>query len=305
MKLFIDIETLPTSDDGVITTLAGKITAPANYKKPESIAEWERENKPQAVLDAVAKTSFDGMYGRICCICYAFDDGEVFSVHGDDEKTLLEQFYSHVYDLSTTEHQGYLSDVPMTVIGHNVAGFDLPFLKHRSIIHGVVPPAAIMKAMNARPWDNCIADTMLMWSSDREKRASMDKLCQAFGIDGKGDFDGSMVAATWPVNPQKVVEYCCADVERTRAMYYRITFDQRGKTEDATHAVQQATELPQAPAAITPNGGASIAARYEAIGWCHAFCCAAMDAGRDPRRIDCAEILEKAKAQLGAASADF
>lgn len=39
-------------------------------------------------------------------------------------------------------------------------------------------------------------------------------------------------------------------------------------------------------------------ARYEAIGWCHAFCCAALDDGEDPRKIDCAEIMEKAKAQL-------
>jgi len=40
-------------------------------------------------------------------------------------------------------------------------------------------------------------------------------------------------------------------------------------------------------------------ARYEAIGWCHAFCCAALDDGKDPRQIDCAEIMAKAKAQLG------
>ena len=41
-------------------------------------------------------------------------------------------------------------------------------------------------------------------------------------------------------------------------------------------------------------------ARYEAIGWCHAFCCAALDDGKDPRQIDCAEIIEKANAQLSA-----
>ena len=40
-------------------------------------------------------------------------------------------------------------------------------------------------------------------------------------------------------------------------------------------------------------------ARYEAIGWTHALCCAALDDGRDPRQIDCAEIMEMAQAQLG------
>jgi hypothetical protein len=39
-------------------------------------------------------------------------------------------------------------------------------------------------------------------------------------------------------------------------------------------------------------------ARYEAIGWCHAFCCAALDDGLDPRTIEVPAILEKAKAQL-------
>ena len=39
-------------------------------------------------------------------------------------------------------------------------------------------------------------------------------------------------------------------------------------------------------------------ARYEAIGWCHAFCCAALDDGLDQRTIEAPAILEKAKAQL-------
>jgi predicted PolB exonuclease-like 3'-5' exonuclease len=63
-----------------------------------------------------------------------------------------------------------------------------------------------------------------MWSQDREKRASMDRLCRAFGIPGKGDFDGSMVAETWAVDPLKVVSYCEDDVRRTRAMYKRMMF---------------------------------------------------------------------------------
>ncbi len=114
--------------------------------------------------------------------------------------------------------------MPLTIVGHNVAGFDLPFLKHRSLINSVKPPSQIIKAMAAKPWDSCIADTMLMWSSDSQKRASMDKLCRVFGIPGKGDFDGSMVADTWPVDPHKVIEYCADDVRRTREIYKRLTF---------------------------------------------------------------------------------
>ena len=83
----------------------------------------------------------------------------------------------------------------------------------------------MLKAFSAKPWSEEIADTMLMWSSDPHKRGSMDRICRALGLGGKGDFDGSMVAATWPVDPQKVIDYCKQDVERTRQMFKRLTFD--------------------------------------------------------------------------------
>ena len=80
MKLYLDIETLPTTDQEVIEELRQSISAPANYSKPETIQKWMDENAESALADKIAKTSFDGMYGSIACICYAFDDGEIHSV---------------------------------------------------------------------------------------------------------------------------------------------------------------------------------------------------------------------------------
>ena len=227
MILYIDIETIPTTDADVIASIADGIKAPATHKKPETIAAWMADNKEQCAAETVAKTSFDGMYGSIACICYAFDDGFVRSVDVNDsgsEQAMLEHFYSHVFDETGIAYHGGNAGIPTTICGHNVAGFDLPFLKHRSLKHGVKPAPALLNAMSAKPWDTCIADTMLMWCSDSQKRVSMDKLCKFFGIPGKGDFDGSMVAATWPTDPQKVIDYCKQDVERTRAIYKRLTF---------------------------------------------------------------------------------
>lgn len=226
MLLTIDIETLPTSDPAIIEEIGKTISAPSNYSKPESIAKWMEENYATALADKVHRTGFDGLLGSIACICYAFDDGPVFSVSTIDstEAQMLEHFYRHVYDVASVEMHSGSAPLDLTMCGHNIAGFDLPFLKHRSIINGVRPIHQFRKAFEAKPWDGCIADTMLMWSSDREKRASMDKLCKAFGLPGKGDFDGSMVADTWPADPQKVIDYCKADVERTRLIYKRLTF---------------------------------------------------------------------------------
>ena len=227
MNIYLDIETLPTTDAETIAEIAANIKPPANYSKPETIAKWIDENKEHSVKEAVHKTGFSGLYGSIACICYALDDGEVFSVSVDtepSEASMLANFYDHITTITSIEaHHGMVMS-PVTFVGHNLIGFDLPFIKHRSIINGVRPHVSLLKAFDAKPWSSEVADTMLMWSSDKEKRASMDKLCKAFGIPGKGDFDGSMVAETWPTDPMKVISYCADDVRRTREMYKRLTF---------------------------------------------------------------------------------
>jgi hypothetical protein len=213
--LTFDIETLPTQDAEIIEQLRATIKPPATHKKPETIAAWMEENAESSLADLVAKTSFEGIYGRIACIAWSDGDG-VFATSPDNtEREVIALFYSFI------ENECHDTE---KFCGHNIVGFDLPFLKHRSIILGIKPPRALLAAMNAKPWDACIADTMLMWSSDPHKRGSMDRLCKAFGIAGKDGFDGSMVAETWPIDPQKVIEYCKDDVRRTIEMHKRITF---------------------------------------------------------------------------------
>jgi hypothetical protein len=216
MILTFDIETLPTDDASVIAEFEKGIKPPATHKKQETIDAWMLENKESALKEVVGKTSFDGMHGRVACIAWSIDDEPVFASGAEHtESETIKLLYAFIEAECHDE---------VKFCGHNLAGFDLPFLKHRSIILGIKPPKSLLQAMNAKPWDSCIADTMLMWSSDSQKRASMDKLCKAFGIQGKDGFDGSMVAETWPVDPQKVIEYCKDDVRRTRAIYKRIMF---------------------------------------------------------------------------------
>ena len=39
--------------------------------------------------------------------------------------------------------------------------------------------------------------------------------------------------------------------------------------------------------------------RYEAIGWCHAYCCHNVDIGKDTRTLEISEMLEQAIKDLG------
>jgi predicted PolB exonuclease-like 3'-5' exonuclease len=211
-----DLETLQCTDEEVIESFRKSIKAPANYSKPETIAKWHEENGAQALADMVAKTSFDGLYGSIACIAWSIGGDVTATFKDQTEPEAITHFYEFI-DNNIGDSDRFC--------GHNLAGFDLPFLKHRSIILGIRPPRVLMSAMIAKPWDNCISDTMLMWNPNREKYASMDKLCKAFGIKGKEGFDGSMVNEEWVNGDRsKVIEYCKDDVRRTIEIYNRITF---------------------------------------------------------------------------------
>lgn len=227
-KIFFDIETVPTEDKKLIESFKSLIKPPANYSKPETIAKWLEENSETALREMVAKTSFDSIHGRIACIAWSIDGEEVqSSKKGQDEKEVIISFYdaikNNLYDKHLT---GKEYEIPAIFIGHNIVGFDIPFLKHRSMINQILPPKQVLTAFNAKAWSEHIQDTMLMWSTDREKRISMDKLCKAFGLEGKGDFDGSMVAETWKNDPQKVIDYCKDDVRRNISMYNRLSFSE-------------------------------------------------------------------------------
>lgn len=56
-------------------------------------------------------------------------------------------------------------------------------------------------------------------------RVKLDTLAQAFGVGGKGDIDGSMVHDYYAAGRiNELIEYCANDVEMTRAVYKRMTF---------------------------------------------------------------------------------
>lgn len=211
--LFFDIETLPSTDKQVIERIAANISPPGNIKKKESIDAWMAENYEQELKKEIHKTGLNAAYGSVACIAWTCDD-KIYNTSPEmNEKDCLIWFYAQI------EHH-------QTFCGHNIVGFDLKFLKQRSMILGIKPPKNILKAMNAKPWDDCIKDIMLMWDSDKNKMASLDLMCWWFGVKhDMPDMDGSMVADVWHENPQKVIDYCMADVKAEREIYYKMMFE--------------------------------------------------------------------------------
>jgi predicted PolB exonuclease-like 3'-5' exonuclease len=204
-KMFLDIETIP-ADGEKIETLKKlweeiKKKNITNAKKSESDFETFFRN-----------TSFQGEFGRILCIGYAIDDNEVECLVGD-EKEMLQKFWSLASDVNT-------------FIGHNLMEFDLKFIYKRSIIHNVRPS----RDLNfARYRSEPIFDTMKEWEKWGAQGVSLHRLTTALGITSPKEegIDGSKVYDYFLAGKtDEIAKYCKRDVDATRKVYKRMTFQQ-------------------------------------------------------------------------------
>lgn len=210
-KIYLDIETIPCQNAAYRQQVRETIKPPGNIKKADSILAWMNENAEDATDEAVAKTSFDPAHGHICTIGWAIGDEDPHSMSArtvEEERDILDGFF---FDLPTMGGCQF--------IGHNVAAFDLRFLLCRAIVLGVKIPQSLPR--DIKPWSDTVFDTMIAWAGNKGT-ISQDRLAKALGLPGKGDFDGSMVAAAWIAGEHdKIAEYCRDDVETVRAIHKR------------------------------------------------------------------------------------
>ena len=218
-KLFLDIETIPAGEE--------------NHKSLKLLFEKKRAKKgKKEESDDVADfeqyllgTSFDGSFGRILCIAYAIDDGEIECLNGDgDEARMLEDFWKIVDSISEPSGSGQWKDYGVQFIGHNVMDFDLRFIYQRSIINKI-KPAYELPFVRYRNYP--IYDTMREWSKWSMSSIGLEHIALALGIPTPKDgIDGSQVFDFYKAGKiEEICKYCQRDVECTREVYKRMTFN--------------------------------------------------------------------------------
>ncbi|UTG98598.1 ribonuclease H-like domain-containing protein [Sinorhizobium meliloti] len=214
--LYLDIETIPAQDAAARERIAATVKPPATMKKAETIEAWERDQKPHAVSEAIAKTGLNGAYGHICCIGFAFGEGKVSSQTAQkvsEEAEIISSFFA-VAKAAIGNH------FPI-IVGHNVSGFDIRFIWQRCIALGIRAPVWLPR--DPKPWDSDVFDTMTAWAGGARDTISMDNLCAALGLPGKGEIDGSMIGTLFSEGRHaEIADYCRADVERTRAIHRKM-----------------------------------------------------------------------------------
>lgn len=211
-KLYLDIETLPA--------------AQGDLEKLRLLFDKKNKEFDQEKFDDfLQKTNFDGAFGRVLCIGYAVDDESPKIFYNENnEKETLKQFWNLVDAISATPRNSQYPDYGVQFVGHNVMDFDLRFLYQRSIVLGVRPCYEINFA---RYRNYPIYDTMKEWVKWSNATVGLEYLALALDIPSPKDgIDGSQVAEFFlkgKVND--ILEYCKRDVETTRAICQRMTFE--------------------------------------------------------------------------------
>jgi 3'-5' exonuclease len=236
-KLYFDIETIPadeTSAAALEYLYERKITKKMkdkNYTREEAVLETGTLEK---FMDG---TGLDGSFGRIICLAFAINDDNVrvlcAAKDGDEktgmlsgEKKLLEDFW-------------FIAAQIDLFVGHNIMEFDLRFILQRSIILGVKPTWTRFEEKGVKPWDMHkhlnfaryknlpIFDTMQEWSNWGQGKLGLEHVALSLGIPTpKEGIDGSEVSKFFKNGKVKdICDYCMRDVETTRAVYKRMTFE--------------------------------------------------------------------------------
>lgn len=197
--MFFDIETLPSPEDA----------------KEIHVDILRKKMKDKTDEEIHVSTSFEGTFGRICCIGIIKEDERGLiqkDVFAGSEKEILTNFWKAAEGV----HR---------YVGHNIWAFDLPFIYKRSIINGVKPIALNFARYRNIP----IYDTMMEWELwNMMKAQKLDTLAKILGLPtSKDEMDGSMVADYFKAGRiEEIKKYCMKDVELTRKVYYKMTFEE-------------------------------------------------------------------------------
>jgi 3'-5' exonuclease len=240
MRIYIDIETVPSQAPDARELVKAGIKPPATHKKPETIAAWWENDAPAAIEEAWRKQALDAAAGEIISISWMSDDclapTTAIRSHHDDEPVVLVQFFGQLQaaleGAAIRDHRGQaIYDDSPFFIAHN-ASFDLGFLWRRSIILGIRAPFSI-PGPTAKP--GSYGCTMAAWAGNRGT-IGLDKLCKALGVPSpKGEgMDGSKVFDAWLAGElDKIAKYNRGDVIAARACWHRLNWETSASAEVA------------------------------------------------------------------------
>lgn len=227
--IVLDIETVPLGSEPVFypSQFEG-VKIPANYKDPEKIRVYTKDNLEKQVTEHVAKEreKFDAeliewkkgalkaVRSQIVCIC-AYDTvvQDSFAMASNDETDLLLKFTDWICWRGSNES---------IFCGHNVR-FDLQMLRTHACLSGILEP--LKKILTFDKWAKNIQDTMEIWAGVRyDDRTKLTDIAQYLGLEvGNGDTTGADIYDFYKAGRlEEIKTKCLNDVLLTYEVWKRI-----------------------------------------------------------------------------------
>jgi hypothetical protein len=173
---------------------------------------------------AVAKTALDPMLASVLVVAYSVDGSdhvtEIFAT-AEGERAGLENLAEEWDDLIGPD---------TLLVGHNIAGFDMPVLLGAWNRHDIEPPDLFPSFSRGRFHGN-FYDTMQQIPNNNGGFVGLELACRAMGLSTaksvlwKGEpMDGGRVAQAFEECEFDLLrEYCAADVEAELRLFLRLT----------------------------------------------------------------------------------
>lgn len=163
--------------------------------------------------DAQAKAALSPLTGQVLAIGYlSREKDSVWSdlIDVEPETDILTEFW-HCYRRCRNNNQ--------QLVGHNIHGFDVPFIIRRSWVHNLAVPDTVFERQGRYLDSIVFVDTMKLWACGGREFVKLNKLAKLFDVGGKSEgLDGSMFADLFANDRPKAIEYLRNHVEMTLAI---------------------------------------------------------------------------------------
>lgn len=221
-KVVVDIETIPCADAERRFIPPPRSAAPVGF--------WRRLFQREAPTEEpYLQTALNWTLGRIVCICLLVEHEN----YQREEKSFVARIgVEDSLEASLAKETEMLRSFWQFVlpedyfIGHNILGFDLPFLWNRSVICKVCPSRPLHLERESIRFT---FDTMQVWAHwsppSNRQFVKLGTLTRIMGLGAKTGA-GDQVYELWRTGRlDDIREYCLNDVRLEYDLYRRLTLD--------------------------------------------------------------------------------
>jgi predicted PolB exonuclease-like 3'-5' exonuclease len=222
--VYFDIETASNFDDLSRLMLSDRRTFDLWMKRSPYYrsAYEELKDDPENTI-YLKKASLEPEFSRVICVSFGLfgDDGSKnFMSFCDTDETELLDKACRILENSAAKGS--------RLCGHNIKGFDIPFLGKRILYNKMGLPTPL-RLFNKKPWEITHLDTSEIFSFgswSQQKYLSLDLLANSLGIKSSKNLniDGSKVNQEyWRGNIESIKNYCEEDVRVVMEIMESIT----------------------------------------------------------------------------------